>query len=213
MSVETIKLARYNFYADKEGQAQVVQDISNYLDIIPVENETYAEIDGSLKNDYINSKAKNLFNFLKKSEENGGFYIARYKASKNVDTNKVESKECTEQEYWINILQNDASSKSQDMYNTENYETDLMNSYAYDTAMLFIEKFSTNKNYAYDTKATSILNIDSLGIGKWEWNTETCYINGGSSSIRGYGYPIGRSYGWDYQLYATVSFRPILYFK
>ncbi len=104
---------------------------------------------------YGNEIAKNLTNFKNSAIVNGGYYIGRYEARKNssgtiteVETDKV----------WNNIFQPDAAKQAQDMYKEEhNFTSDLINSYAWDTAILFIQKCTTETNYANKT---------SLNIGK-----------------------------------------------
>ena len=46
------------------------------------------------------------------------------------------------------VTQIQASELCQNMYQTTDFESDLVNSYAWDTALKFIQTFSLNKNYA-----------------------------------------------------------------
>ena len=48
---------------------------------------------------------------------------------------------------WNYVTQNKAAELSKDMYKDKTFTSDLMNSYAWDTAIVFIQKV-TNKNYA-----------------------------------------------------------------
>ena len=87
------------------------------------------------------------------------------------------------------ILQSDATEKCQDLYlrNKEtNIISDLINSYAWDTAILFIQTFSTeldarsyskqNKSQSYDLTGKNgdeYCNINDMSGNAREWTTET----------------------------------------
>ena len=77
--------------------------------------------------------------FLKSSLENGGFYISRYEVGKEED--KPVSK--ANVEVWTNITRNEAINIADAMYYDINCE--LINSYAYDTTLEWIEKTSIVK--------------------------------------------------------------------
>ena len=104
-----------------------------------------------------------------------------------------------EQQVWNYVTQNKASELSRDMYKSEAKVTsDLINSYAWDTAIVFIQKCGTESNsstYSYtyglsststsapQTTGTNILkvtnkvdkqcNILDMAGNCWEWTTET----------------------------------------
>ena len=72
--------------------------------------------------------------FLKSALENGGFYISRFEIGK--ENNKPVSKK--DVNIWNNISINDAIKLSKEMYNNNSFECELINGYAYDTALEWI---------------------------------------------------------------------------
>ena len=172
-----------------------------------------------------NTVAKDINGFIESVRENKGYYIARFEASKGTN-GKAESK--YNKEVWTEVIQPDASTACQNLYAGIN--SDLVNSYAWDTAILFIQKYGQN-NYSRQSSSnantgsptnTGIsgdvqLNIYDMASNCWEWTTETyntsespCVYRGGNygdgnvyTSIRNY-YKIDSSYG-------KTSFRSLLY--
>ena len=70
------------------------------------------------------------------------------------------------------------------MYTSNNFTSDLMNSYAWDTAITFIQKCTDKTNYANQTSLNKSLsqtgttndnpcNIFDMASNVWEWTTET----------------------------------------
>ena len=208
-----------------------------------------------------NTTAKNLKDFIEKTESNKGFYIARYEASygsgynsSGTDTatkfanakplskvstaNSTSSMNYKEGTLWNFITQPQAALVSQNMYKNDSYvESDLINSYAWDTAIVYIQAMG-NSNYANanrDTTGNTILKdtgstgdqkckIFDMAGNTLEWTTEYSTITN-----RGVAYPCvarGGSYGdssgcasvRNYCVRATnsygnISFRPLLYVK
>ena len=126
------------------------------------------------------------------------------------------------------------------MYNDNNFKSDLMNSYAWDTAVVFLQKFdnrvdktkpysrqnSLNTGSSPANQGTTnlesshqdiICNIWDMASNCHEWTTETCNytpysctISGGSYVFGGY-YTSCRDHGkTDYSI-DYIAFRPILY--
>ena len=150
-------------------------------------------------------------------EGNGGYYIGRYEAGDSSNTAVANRKEtsgastpgtlvCKANQVPYNwIRQPDASSKCQSMYangykadGTGTFSSDLINSYAWDTAIIFIQTFgnkTNSKTYAskfgessIDTSAPQLtgvnilkatsqvdeqLNIYDMAGNCYEWSTET----------------------------------------
>ena len=206
-----------------------------------------------------NTTAKNLQDFIEKTETNKGFYIARYEASygsgynsSGTDTatkfgnakplSKKSTAASTRMNYtegtlWNYITQGQAALVSQNMYKNDKYvESDLINSYAWDTAIVYIQAMG-NKNYANANKDTTgnkgLKDTGSTGDEKCkifdmaantaEWTTEYSTHTGriDASPCTGRG---GRYYDSDFYTSdrhpcsATLSdfsysFRPILYVK
>ena len=163
-----------------------------------------------------NTTAKDLEAFINKTKANKGFYIARYEASygsgynsSGTDTatkfgnakplSKVSTANSTSSmDYktpgtlWNFITQPQAAMVSKNMYSGNNYvESDLINSYAWDTAIVYIQEMG-NTNYANKTDGKGTLkntgktgdkvcNIFDMAANLWEWTTE--YSTNSSSSF------------------------------
>lgn len=181
-------------------------------------------------------------------EENGGFYIGRYEAS--YKGGKAVTKESTvanttdtleEGKLWNNITQTDAIAKCEEMYNKEadGINSKLINSYAWDTALKFIEAVE-GKNVDTDSTAwgnyyddnfsgttglantgkfeeTKACNIYDLAGNLFEWTTEiydTSIVvpRGGDYNDGGSNYPAGvRRYRDSSYSHYNIGFRPLLY--
>ena len=114
-----------------------------------------------------NAIANDIEEFITSVKEiNHGYYIGRYEAGvvdydSSVSTSNSNNKTnwtrytgdniklvCKkEQQVWNNVTQNKASELSRDMYGSEAKVTsDLINSYAWDTAIVFIQECGTENN-------------------------------------------------------------------
>ena len=143
--------------------------------------------------------ARNLAEFISTSLASGGYYIARFEAdvtSVNETVSKIESK--YNQIALCGSSQINAAKLAREMYGEikENnelvYASDLVNSYAWDTAIIFIQTYSTEtdaSSYASKNKSTShtytginndkYCNIWDMSGNAWEWTTESS-MNSGS---------------------------------
>ncbi len=197
---------------------------------------TYVEEDSndsSTLKKYGNTIAKNITNFKNSVATNGGYYIGRYEArtatarstKDNALTQITEKK--TENVYnWVTQLQ--AAQLSQNMYNSDKFTSDLMNSYAWDTATVFIQNCGTNSKYSRQTSLNTSLvqtgttediqcNIYDMASNIREWTTETsdnssipCVSRGGSHRRNSY-YTSDR-YGDNISgVIDFFGFRPLLY--
>ena len=175
-----IKLSRYTFANDGTPTDQGDNIINSYYQELATSN-------------YGNATAKNIEGFKTSANSNHGYYIGRYEAGKTGDNGFVVCK--SGQEVWNYITQNKASEVSRNMYGSESKVTsDLINSYAWDTAIVFIQKCGTESNsltysrtigYSADlqTTGTTILdatkkvdkqcNIFGMAGNCYEWTTET----------------------------------------
>ena len=207
-----IALNRYSF--DSNGVA--TEFSGSYIE----EDKTNTT---GLKN-YGNTISENINAFKTSVATNGGFYIGRYEARKNslgkLTTVKTDS-------VWNSITQPDAATNSKNMYST-GVTSELMNSYAWDTATLFLQTFGENNKYSRQSRTeTSFLtngtdtdkqcNVYDMASNVLEWTTETyshsdnpCTVRGGGgynsvdyTSIRGIVSTSGS--------YSTIGFRPLLY--
>ena len=140
----TITLGRYSFASD--GTPSHYSDSSYREDTAESHNSKYG-----------NAIAKDINDFIEKANSSGGYYIGRYEAGdatatssertgSSSDTNPLVSKSGV---YPYNyITQTQASNLCQSMYTSSNFESDLINSYAWTTAIVFIQEFSGDTNYS-----------------------------------------------------------------
>ena len=174
-----------------------------------------------------NAVTNNIENFINSVRKNGGYYIARFEASRG-EEGKVESK--YNASVWNNITQINAVAECNNMYETDDVNSELINSYAWDTAILFIQKNGQN-NYSrqesLNTETDGLLNTGMSGDKQCnvydmasncrEWTTETytnpnspC-TNRGGFYIASYSYTNSRNASNIENYSEYHSFRPILY--
>ena len=186
-----IALGRYDFTKNSDGTITTSEYSGRYTE------DTTASHNSS----YGNAIAKDIEQFKTSVKNNHGYYIGRYEAGKTDNDGFMVCK--SEQEVWNNITQPKASEVSRNMYGSEAKVTsDLINSYAWDTAIVFIQKCGTESNsstYSYtvgqsststsapQTTGTNILNATSkvdkqcnifdMAGNCWEWTTETSSVS------------------------------------
>ena len=196
-STTTIQLGRYSDFTMSgttlPTPAQVATEDSYNTAVLI--NTSYFEVSDSFTGDgtvnvassYENTKATNLQEWISTSLANGGYYIARYEASQNTtETTKAASVKGVNP--WVSITQPKAATAAKATYpvngtNSNNYYSDLINSYAWDTAIVFIQAYSENTDYANENLSTSatttgtnpdkVCNIHDMSGNKFEWSTET----------------------------------------
>ncbi len=170
------------------------------------------------KSNLQNAIAKDIEQFVLSANTNHGYYIARYEAKKESNEKAVSKKEGEK----FHIKQPEASELAKKMYDGENYTSDLVNSYAWDTKKVFIENYC-NEKYPGASSYCNICEIGSyVGNNDFEWSTESIPNNGNFCFIaRDYYHfedvkmwDIDDRYvdGTDYDSYASCTFRAILYF-
>ncbi len=234
-----IALGRYEFTKNNDGTIKT----SEY-------SESYTEDTTANHNsDYKNAIAKDIEEFKTSVKNNHGYYIGRYEAgvvdynssvstsNSNNETNwtgytgdniKLVCKK--EQQVWNYVTQNKASELSRNMYGSEAKVTsDLINSYAWDTAIVFIQKCGTESNsstYSYtvgqsststsapQTTGTNILsatskvdkqcNIFDMAGNCFEWTTETHSDSYAPCVSRGGNYSYSNYYT-SYRGYSNTS--------
>ena len=199
-------------------------------------------------NNELNAIAKDLEGFVSSVENNNGYYIARYEASygsgSSVADYKPLSKVSTSTTFstatvgslWNNVTQIEAAKISRNMYDEKDnvgVESDLVNSYAWDTAIVFIQEMG-NSNYANKlNKISSIMNtgttkdevcnINDISLNCREWTTEysthkdssnvyPC-IRRGSNYTFTVNYTVFRSFETVKYAFDYISFRVIIYIK
>ena len=182
----TINLGRYTFDSTTGEPSQYNGDYTE---------ERFEE------HTYNNTPAKDINNFISKAGLAGGYYIGRYEARTEVirtsltADNKLTQITTKANDYvynWVTQLQ--AAKLSRNMYNDSNFESDLMNSYAWDTAIVFLQECDdreeeNNKPYSKEnslntesvaTQGTNnleisdqVCNIFDMASNCYEWTTET----------------------------------------
>ena len=178
-STTTITLGRYTFDRTN-GTPTLQQNADNYTQIVTVfdveENYYYQELTSNSGN----TAAKNLGDFITKTKANGGYYLGRYEASKGSD-NRVKSQ--ADKVAWVDITQPNAATAAREMYSSSYVESDLINSYSWDSAIVFIQNYSGNTNYANKNSVNQaasntgkagdkVCNIHDMASNYWEWSTE-----------------------------------------
>ena len=204
-TTNTITLGRYEFDSNtgalKSNTPVQVASVENCTQEVTI-NTNYKELSvfraGNSATDSTaqNATARNLEEFISTTLANGGYYIARFEASGT--TSKITSK--YNQTVLTNIKQLNAAKAAREMYGEvkENnelvYASDLVNSYAWDTAIVFIQTYSGKTDYAshnesITTKAFTATgknndkycNIWDMSGNAFEWTTEYSTNSVGSS--------------------------------
>ena len=250
-TTNTITLGRYEFDSNtgalKSNTPVQVASVENCTQEVTI-NTNYKELSvfraGNSATDSTaqNATARNLKEFISTTLSNGGYYIARFEASGTAS--KITSK--YNQTVLTRITQPNAAKAAREMYGEikENnklvYASDLVNSYAWDTAIIFIQTYSGKTDYAShnESKTTKAFtatgknndkycNIFDMSGNASEWTTEystnsdgsifnPCVLRGGYYDTDG-----GRAHdctsdrGSDYTIisYSNLGLRPLLYVK
>lgn len=247
-----IQLGRYDFAED--GTASEYS--GDYTEDTP-ENH---------KSEYGNAIAKDIDKFKASVNNNSGYYIGRYEAGVSAGTldttdmlndytapdnkwtgwTKGDGSDaqivCKQgQQVWNYVTQPKALQLSQNMYETNEFTSDLINSYAWDTSIVFIQMFGNQQNsktYAYQTGiSTETEKASATGTGKlrdtnnidkqcnifdlagnaYEWTTETSNDSILPCICRGGIFDSSSSYtSYSRNLEVALaqnrrSFRPIIY--
>ena len=220
-----INLDRYTFDEDGIAKAQNESVVDTY----------YSETEGKE-----NTVAKSISDFKLSVTTSGGYYIGRYEArtikprSDKGDTLAQITEKGTDKVYNF-VAQIQAASQAKNMYNSSNFTSDLMNSYAWDTAILFLQNCGTNKKYsgqkglsasALQTGTNTLTeinkidkqcNVYDMAGNLREWTTETSDVSANPCVVRGGNY-CDNDFYTGYRDYGSISvsninigFRPILY--
>ena len=209
--------------------------------------------------DYKNKIATDIEEgFIQSVRDNKGYYIARYEAgvtgydADNIQTSNSNSEPSwtgyseelegslklvskAGEQPWNYVTQNRASELCQNLYIGVN--SDLVNSYAWDTAILFIQKYSGDTDYSRQDGLSTTSQLANTGEGKLadtadfdnpcniydmagnclEWTTETCSssripcVGRGGGYLSSSFYTSGRYGSFTTSADSSVSFRPLLY--
>ena len=193
-TTSTITLGRYSSFTATNGiytpaQVASVENCTQTVTIGGNFQELSTSREGNSAEDSTaqNATARNLKEFISTTLSNGGYYIARFEASGTAS--KITSK--YNQTVLGNITQPNAAKAAREMYGEikENnklvYASDLVNSYAWDTAIIFIQTYGTGadaNSYASKNKSTLLTktginsdkycNIWDMSGNACEWTTE-----------------------------------------
>ena len=250
-TTNTITLGRYEFDSNtgalKSNTPVQVASVENCTQEVTI-NTNYKELSvfraGNSATDSTaqNATARNLEEFISTTLANGGYYIARFEASGTAS--KIASK--YDQTVLTSITQPNAAKAAREMYGEikENnklvYASDLVNSYAWDTAIVFIQTYSVKTDYAShnESKTTKAFtatgknndkycNIWDMSGNAFEWTTEystrfeprffgPCVSRGGfydtANGLAG-DYTSSRSNSNTTYSNSDVGLRPLLYVK
>ena len=247
-ATSTITLGRYEFDSNtgalKSNTPAQVASVENYTKAVTI-SDRYQELStfraGNTATDSTaeNATARNLAEFISTSLSNGGYYIARFEASGTAS--KITSK--YNQTVLGNITQPNAAKAAREMYGEvkENneliYASDLVNSYAWDTAIVFIQTYSGKTDYAShnESKTTKAFtatgknndkycNIWDMSGNVHEWTTESstefrdsyfypCVRRGGRYNTGNGGATSSRRGEGTKLSLSDHGFRPLLYVK
>ena len=247
-TTSTITLGRYSSFTATNGiytpaQVASVENCTQTVTIGGNFQELSTSREGNSAEDSTaqNATARNLKEFISTTLSNGGYYIARFEASGTAS--KITSK--YNQKVLVDITQPNAAKLAREMYEEvkENnelvYASDLVNSYAWDTAIVFIQTYSGKTDYAShnESKTTKAFtatgknndkycNIFDMSGNASEWTTEystdsyiinspPCVIRGGCyNPANGSGhYTSSRSGSNPTSSYSNTGLRPLLYVK
>ena len=248
-TTSTITLGRYSSFTATNGiytpaQVASVEKCTQTVTIGGNFQELSTSREGNSAEDSTaqNATARNLKEFISTTLSNGGYYIARFEASGTAS--KITSK--YNQKVLVDITQPNAAKLAREMYEEvkENnelvYASDLVNSYAWDTAIVFIQTYSVKTDYASHNESNTTkaftatgknndkyCNIFDMSGNASEWTTEystnsdgsifnPCVLRGGYYDTDG-----GRAHdctsdrGIDYTIisYSNLGLRPLLYVK
>ena len=246
-----IILGRYTFSTSSPGtptlqQAAYIKEsdgsyTDNYTTPKVIESyyselATYRVGEASNGTDGLNATAYNLKEWIDSVKENGGYYIGRYEASyasgTSVDNYKAATKvskgsstssmNYSTRTLWNFITQLDASKVAINTYSdSTSVKSDLMNSYAWDTAIVFIQECG-HTNYANQdgqsingkltntgTRQDEKCKINDMASNLQEWTTEYSSFTNSSGAIpctsRG-GYYFSSYYYTAFRSYGTAAY-------
>ena len=251
-ATSTITLGRYSDFtmtngAVASGQPAQVASVEKCTQAVTIKSyyqelSTFRAGNSEAGSTAENATARKLEEFISTSLSNGGYYIARFEASGTAS--KIASK--YNQTVLVDITQPNAAKAAREMYGEikENnklvYASDLVNSYAWDTAIIFIQTYSGKTDYAShnESKTTKAFtatgknndkycNIWDMSGNAFEWTTEystrfeprffgPCVSRGGfydtANGLAG-DYTSSRSNSNTTYSYSDVGLRPLLYVK
>ena len=171
------------------------------------------------KNGYENTAAIDINAFKNSVSKNSGYYIGRYEAkvvSSNSNTYAIKDGMTD----FHNMTQQKAASMARNLYSNKNFVSDLVNSYAWDTAIVYIQNCSGDTDYSnqkHTNEEDVRCNIYDMGRNWLEWTTETHTTDNRPCVSRG-GFKYGANWGTSTRIHDVATYqvehtlRSILYF-
>ncbi len=235
-----ITLGRYGF-AGSNGAETVVQYANTYTTRTnakdtnaTVQNFQELEKGRESTSTSTNTTAKDLKRFVESVEANHGYFIGRYEASyesgnqfgtgndssyykpasRKSTANSTSSMSYVKGTLWNFVTQPQAAKLGRQMYYGNSYiESDLVNSYMWDTAILYIQS-AGNDNYANKTSQSNkilkntgetgdeVCHIFDMAGNICEWTTEFCDTSGYPCTHR------GMNYSYNYNNVGSATWLP-----
>lgn len=214
-------LGRYTFATDTSGTATLQQaaytttNLENYTSQIRI-MASYIELSTyRVGTNGQNATAYNLKEWVDSARINGGYYIGRYeasyasgsslsdykaatKASTTYRTQEDGSMQYSQGTLWNWITQPNASQVAINTYkDCSSVKSDLVNSYAWDTAIVFMQTvgntgYANQDGYSINSSLTDtgtgqdeVCKINDMASNLVEWTTENSVTSGTPCTIRG----------------------------
>lgn len=176
---------------------------------------------------------KNVNEFIESVNKYGGFYIARYETSisKNKDSSKYVATTIQNRAPWTSVSYStaqDVAMKTSAELGYTDCKTEIMNSYAWDTTLKWIDlslsgyseslnygNYSGNIAYTGATKTDMVNNICDISGNVKEWTSEKYIGNSNSNecrAVRG-GSATSNKSASNYEIYESSKVDPGLGFR
>ncbi len=220
--IGVIQLGRYDFGTKDEQKLEGPKEGNEEIGM------NYNSSDKATENS--NSVARAIEEFKTQTKLAKGYYIGRYEMGKSGDIAVCKKGVSV----YNNVTRDQGKEASQNLYNnvqkegTTIYTSDLINSYAWDTAVVYIMKTTGKNEYAYQGDGSNKLSntgekgdekckINDMAKNVFEWTTEYCSspstpcVARGTDYTSSNGYTSYRSMVFNSYSVPRLGFRPILY--
>ena len=143
------------------------------------------------------------------AEDNGGFYLARYEAGVESSSARTASSGTSAEvlsqagkNVYNYVTQSQAKSLASSMYSNENYTSNLTSSYAWDTALQFL---NLTGNSSYLTNSSQGNYYNTRYGGKTQTNASTLIETGQTTAVKHLYDMGGNVYEWTTEKYSDSS--------
>ena len=192
----TITLGRYSFASDGTPS--------------PYSGSYTEDTAESHNSSYGNVIAKDINDFIEKANSSNGYYLGRYELGDATATTSQHTSygtsnpiTCKAGVYPYNyITQSQASSLCRGMYSSSSFESDLINSYAWDTAIVFIQEFSGDTDYSMQVGRNTARAVRKCGESILDYNLDEGDL---AQDVRCNIYDMaGNTYEWSTETYSNT---------